>query len=491
MTKNKLISLILVIIMLSMVLVACQPESEGDSIVIYNWAEYIYKFEEDFQEFYYQKTGRTIDITYATFDTNETMLTRMMRGDSKVDVICPSEYAIQQLLEAEMLLPINYFTDPTYDNSHYMNMDIVNRVRDTFANLTINGNAVDITEYFVPYMYGTIGILYNSTAIDSELIQSAGWGALFNVDSQGNKLSDVLDNRIFMKDSIRDAYAATVCYLKDYGMLAGTPYDSLSITELINTVDSTLLEMTKQVLVDQKSILYGYEVDFGKNDLIMGNAYLDLAWSGDAMYAIEESWVVTDEETGDGYYMLDYYMPSTSNIWLDGWVIPKTAENVEQAKIFIDFLNSPYVASQNMIEIGYTSAVNPQYIVGDSQAGIEEDSEALTVLYETYNVYAPQYWQPEDDTDWTYDYKSTQDFLEYFFDDARRYPDISAEGLGVMRHFGENNNAVSIMWESVKSYGISAWALLGWTLLAGGVVVGIVCLVYFVAKRKKMYRIVE
>ncbi|UKI13622.1 MAG: hypothetical protein L6V85_05130 [Clostridiales bacterium] len=123
-----------------------------------------------------------------------------------------------------------------------------------------------------------------------------------------------------MKDSVRDVYAATVCYLKEEGKLDGTPYAALSIEQLINTVDNTLLKMCETVLLEQRKHIKGYEVDFGKDDMINKIAYVDLAWSGDAMYAIEESYnpdktfknLATGEETN---YLLDYFVPT---IEIDG-----------------------------------------------------------------------------------------------------------------------------------------------------------------------------
>ena len=95
---KKTFSLILALLMIVFTLCACQP-NQSDKLVIYNWADYIYDTDlEDFADYYFEQTGRTVDITYVTFDTNETMLTKIQQGDADVDVICPSEYAIQKLI---------------------------------------------------------------------------------------------------------------------------------------------------------------------------------------------------------------------------------------------------------------------------------------------------------------------------------------------------------------------------------------------------------
>ncbi len=483
---------------------ACKPEVT-DELVVYNWADYIYDYEDDFREYYRNLTGRNITVTYVTFDTNETMLTKILKGDSTVDVMCPSEYAIQKLCESDLLIPMYYFDEERYIDAESLNgyahngdmvdSAIVEKVRHSFEGLKAGETEVDITDYFVPYMYGTLGILYNKEYfeqlnITDEMMTEAGWGILFNDNGKGEPLSADLDNRILMKDSIRDSYAATIFYLRERGMLDGKRnsdgalYTDLPIGELINTVDDTVIELASQVLLQQKKFLYGYEVDFGKNDLIQGNAYVDLAWSGDALYAVEESW---DDDYGeDGGYTLGYFVPQNAgNIWFDGWVIPKTCKNMEQAKIFINFLNSPYVAAQNMLEIGYSSAL--------SKEAVKNDDDAMAALMEGYNVYAPEIWTPTDDdgreiplSEWEFDFADIDEFSEYFFDDLR-YPEVSADMFGVMKDFGENNSKVVAMWEEVRSSGISAWALLGWTALAVAAAAGIIALARYVGSRRKMY----
>ena len=115
---KRFVSVIAILLLCCLVLTAfaaCKQE-EVDHLVIYNWADYIFDQDlEEFEAYYEQVTGRKIETTYVTFDTNETMLTRLTRGDTNVDVVCPSEYAIQKLIELDMLLPMHYFDD---DNSN-------------------------------------------------------------------------------------------------------------------------------------------------------------------------------------------------------------------------------------------------------------------------------------------------------------------------------------------------------------------------------------
>ncbi len=533
----------------SVTFAACDNKtSQVDKLVVYNSADYIYDTNlTDFKEYYKEITGREIDVTYVTFDTNETMLTRITKGDSNVDVVCPSEYAIQKLLEGGHLVKLDYFNESNYTadmrsyggyvhNSDKIDQNIIAKIDEAFSNVKVAGEETPqkMTEYFVPYMYGTLGILYNKYAFaemgiyDYDTINKANWGILFNDDGEGNKLSDNLTGNILMKDSIRDSYAITLFYMQQSGKFGdlvspdGTRYQNMSPAELINVSEDEVLDICKQVLVEQKQELFGYEVDFGKDDLLKGNATVDLAWSGDAMYAVEESWndylcpecikkSGIDQGSGNnaeiicsvcggecGDYELSYYVPHTSgNIWFDGWVIPDTYDksHTDAIKLFINFLNTPYAAASNLVEIGYSAAVNPDVI--------RNDADARAVLAEAYAVNDDSWERLDEDGNplEEFDFDSWEEFEEYFFDYRNeidnsnwRYPflvngneteyDRSLNTLGVMRDFGENNKKVITMWNGARSTGVSALPLLGWTVLAVAVAVGIVALCEFIKRRK-------
>lgn len=547
---KKFLTVLLCVVLLFSVTVtfaACgDDDTPTDKLVVYNWADYIYDTNlTDFKAYYKSVTGNNIDITYVTFDTNETMLTKVMQGDAKVDVICPSEYAVQKLLENDMLAPLYYFDEEKYvgdmkiDKNLYThnasNVDghIIAKIGEGFGNVQISGktDTENMIDYIVPYMYGTLGILYNKYTFadlgiyDYDIMNKANWGILFNDNGEGKILSEKLTENILMKDSIRDSYAATIFYLRENGSLDGLTaadgraYTDLPIGELINAVDDQLLELCKKTLTKQKEQLFGYEVDFGKDDLLKGNAIVDLAWSGDAMYAVEESWddylcseclAKTGEDKEDeiicskcggecGDYELSYYVPhSAGNIWFDGWVVPKNYEksHLTAIKLFINFLNNPKVAAQNMLEIGYSSAVSPDIVRKDEGARAELAS-AYLVNDGSWDR-TDENGQPIEE----FDYDTWAEFEEYFFDyrdgidnSNWRYPFISAEDaesvndrsintLGVMRDYGANNKAVVTMWNYARSAGVTALPLLGWTVLAVALIVGIVALCEFIKHRK-------
>ena len=282
-----------------------------------------------------------------------------------------------------------------------------------------------MSDYFVPYMWGTLGILYNTDYV-TEADLEKGYGLLWN--EAGNP---DIDSKILMKDSIRDSYVAAVMYLKEEGRLPAG-YENIPVQKLINTVD------------EQADVLKGYEVDFGKAQMTSERAYVDLAWSGDALWAMEDA---------DN---LNYFVPeSGGNVWFDGWCLLKSSQNPSAAYMFIEYLCRPDIAMRNAMAIGYTSGV--------SKAALMADEDAISILTEN-----------------EYD-------VEEYFGDELRYPEISADNLGVMKDFGANNSATIEMWERVKSSKQnSMWIL--WVAIAA-VVGGLIAFgaYYFMNNRSRQF----
>ncbi len=478
------VTLLTLIVLLLPLLAACDPSggdattpSGGDTLVIYNWEDYIDGGDremgrapilDDFAAYYQSKTGRTLHITYTTFDTNETMLTKVLKGDAPVDLICPSEYAIEKLLTAGLLQNQKQLYDslkPQLDeygikldgmsslgSDGNIEPDVMSVIKSQFGEVKSGDQTLDMTEYMVPYMWGTLGILYNKNVISQEDLDTYGWGVLWN-----EQQSDVLENKILMKDSVRDTYAAALFYMYEYDLLPDKYADIASAQDIINITDDDMLEAAEAILTEQREHISGYEVDFGKDDMLNEVVYADFAWSGDALWAIEESY---DEETDD--YYLGYYCPTGvnektgkqrfSNIWYDGWVIPTTVKNSLAAMMFIDYMCRPQSAIRNSIEIGYTCAVAKNLLSSDAavRAYIEEQE---------------------------YD-------IDEYFDDIGRYPEIN-ESLGVMRDFGARNDALVNMWQRAKAGSAVNLSL----LIIIAVIVGVVLLAlaaYFIAQALKL-----
>ena len=476
--KKRISSLIVLVLVLCAIalptLTACnngsKGESGGDKLVIYNWEDYIDSeideetgktLLDEFADYYKEKTGRPLKITYTTFDTNETMMTKVLKGDANVDLICPSEYAIEKLLTANCLLNHNDIKaeiqgDLTKYGISLDNMsslragwgniepEVMDKIKEMFGNVkSQDGKSHDMTEYMVPYMYGTLGILYNTSVVSLEELEKYGWGVLWNVQKNPK-----LENKILMKDSVRDTYAAAIFYMYEYNLLP-EKYKDYTVQQLINCTDDEIVAAAEKALTEQREHISGYEVDFGKDDMINEIVYADFAWSGDALWAIEEGGY--NEETGE--YQLGYYVPPiASNIWYDGWCIPTSVNNKLAAMMFIDYMCRPMSSVRNSVAIGYTSATGKDVL--------QADEDVLAYLEDC-----------EYDTD------------EYFADEGR-YPVIN-DTLGVMRDFGKRNDVVVNMWQRAKSgngVDVNLWYIIA-------AIVGVIAVVvggYFAAQAIKL-----
>jgi spermidine/putrescine transport system substrate-binding protein len=242
-----------------------------------------------------------------------------------------------------------------------------------------------------------------------------------------------------------------------------------------NDTSNKNIEKVGVLLSEMKNNIYCFEVDSGKTDIVSGKIDANLAWSGDAVYAMD----LAEEEDGKE---LAFVIPEEgSTIWFDGWVMPKGA-NVPLAQDFVDFLCRPEIAVMNMDYIGYTSA-----IAGDA----------------IFNLVCDNY----EDENGKYEYD-----LSYFFNgtlseekyvDGRvivrtdtlgrqlttQYPSPDeAARCGIMEDFGEKNHAVLEMWSIVKSNNISAFSYVMMAVLAVMAVLMIVSAVRRKAKKRRMRR---
>ncbi len=408
---------------------ACyNKESREEILKVYNWADYIdEQVLMDFPKWYEQQTGKKIRIIYQTFDINEIMLTKIERGHEDFDVVCPSEYIIERMLKKDLLQPI----DTNFAGENYLNNQSP-YIRQQLDELS-SGNK-RASRYAVGYMWGTAGILYNKKYVTPE--EASTWESLWNSKFKG---------KLLMKDSYRDAYGTALIYANRKQLLQG----ELKVKDLMNNYSPEAIRQVEDNLKSMKPNIAGWEADFGKEMMTKGKAYLNMTWSGDAVWAIDEAQAVGVD--------LGYEVPREgSNVWYDGWVIPKYAKNPEAARYFINYLCQPEVAIANMEATGYVSAVaTPEVLEAQTDPEIKE----------AYN-------------------------LAYFFGpEARRvhinpiqYPDSSVVARCAMIHdSGEHTEAVLEMWSHVKGDN-----------LGGGVVIIILAtvgafVVYAVSKRIKRY----
>mgnify|MGYP003096332356 FL=1 len=272
--------------------------ANSNSLVVYNWGEYI---DPDILDQFEEETG--ISIIYDEFETNEIMYPKVETGAVVYDVICPSDYMIQKMIENDLLEPLDYDKIPNISN---IDPDYLKS-----AEQFDPGN-----RYCVPYCWGTVGILYNKTMVH-ETVDS--WDILWD-----EKYKD----EILMQDSVRDAFAVA---LKRLGYS-------------LNSTDSTELQEVADSLKEQKPLVQAYVVDQVRDKMIGNEAALGVIYSGEAIY--------TQRENPD----LEYVIPKEgSNVWIDGWVIPKNAHHKENALKFLDFLCRPDIALKNFEYITYST----------------------------------------------------------------------------------------------------------------------------------------
>ena len=373
-------------------------EPRGKVLKIYNWADYIGEgVLEDFQAYYKEQTGEDIRIVYQTFDINEIMLTKIEKGHEDFDVVCPSEYIIERMLRKDLLLPI----DTVFAHSpDYMN-NVSPYIREQIAKLSQPGCPAN--QYAVCYMWGTAGILYNKAFVTEQEVDS--WECLWDKKYAG---------KILMKDAYRDAYGTAIIYSHAKELEEG----KVTVEQLMNDYSPEAMAIVEKYLKAMKPNIAGWEADFGKEMMTKNKAWINMTWSGDAMWAIEEAEAVGVD--------LDYVVPKEgSNIWYDGWVIPKYARNPQAASYFINFMCRPDIAIRNMDACGYVSSV------ASSEIMEEKIDTTLTYYFDLSYFFGPG-----------------ADSIQI---NRIQYPDRSVvERCAMIRDFGDKTKEVLEIWSRIK-----------------------------------------
>ena len=341
----------LILAALSAVLLSCGGNRE-QILKVYNWSDYIDESVlSDFEEWYKAQTGEDITVVYQTFDVNETMLSKIEKGHEDYDVVCPSDYIIERMLNDGLILPLDFASIPQEIN--YIALNRSPFMQQMFHNIN---PAIDANDYSVPYMWGTTGILYNTEEVTAD--EASTWDVIRNPKFAG---------RILIKDAPRDVYGPVLIYLKQKELNEGT----VTLEDLMRDSSDESIAAVEAYLKQVKDGVLGWEADFGKEQMTKGRGVISLNWSGDAVWARDEA-----AEVG---VSLDYIVPEEgSTVWFDGWVIPKYAKNVKAATYFIDFMCRPDIAIRNMEETGYVSA-NGAIEVLESQ--IDEELDPIDVSY--------------------------------------------------------------------------------------------------------------
>lgn len=410
---------------------ACS-EDRSQVLKVYNWSTYIDESViPEFEQWYEEQTGEPIKVIYQTFDVNETMLSKIEKGHEDFDVVCPSDYIIERMLAKDLLLPIERDFGTT---ENYIDENLSPYIKSCFANM--NGSGKDANDYSVGYMWGTTGILYNAAYVNEQ--EALTWDILRNP-----KFAD----KIFVKDSPRDVYSQIVTYTRRNELKEG----SVSLDELMYYRGDEDIEAVEAFMKEAKELVAGWEADFGKEQMIKERGWVNLTWSGDAVWAIEEG-----QEVGVD---LRYVCPEEGfTVWFDGWVIPRYAQNTKAARYWINFMSRPDIVIRNVEVTGYVSA-----------------SSAPEVL----DAFTDECFEPID--------------LSYFFGDEAvsvpanpvLYPDRSDIERSTMEHdWGENTDKLIQMWSRVKGSNANSNTY----IVIAACVLAIVAIIAFRSKKKKRSR---
>ncbi|MCM1200649.1 MAG: ABC transporter substrate-binding protein [Bacteroides fragilis] len=297
MKKRKAVFFITIVMFL---IAGCGSGQDDENVVIvYNWGEYI---DPDMLELFEAETG--IHVIYDEFETNETMFPKVEAGAAEYDVVCPSDYMIDKMIQNDLLMELDFDRLPNARNN-------------IGAQYWQQAEGFDPgNKYAVPYCWGTVGILYNKTMVDEPI---TSWKQLWD-----EKYRD----EILMQDSVRDAFMVAE---KLYGYS-------------MNTLDSAELLAVRDSLIEQKPLVQAYVIDQVRDKMIGNEAAIGVIYSGEAIY--------TQYENDD----LEYVIPEEgTNVWIDSWVILKDAPHQENAEKFIDFMCRGDVALKNFEYITYST----------------------------------------------------------------------------------------------------------------------------------------
>ena len=347
---------ILIALALVFALAGCS-EDRSQILKVYNWADYIDEdLLEEFEQWYEEETGEHVEIIYQTFDINETMLSKIELGHEDYDVVCPSDYIIERMLKNDLLLPL----DRNFGDTEDYISNVAPYISDKLGQIEENGR--NARDYSVGYMWGTVGLIYNPKYIAEEHVNS--WDVLRNPAYSG---------KVLMKDAFRDVYTAFLVALNKEAIDAGEK----SLETLTYDTSEESIALVEEYLNSFRDGVCGWEADFGKEQMTKELAWINLSWSGDAQWAIDEAAEIGME--------LRYNIPETGSvIWFDGWVIPKYAKNVKAANYFINFMCKPENALRNMDMTGYVSAIG-----GDMILESMSDPESYEPLDASY-FFGPQ-----------------------------------------------------------------------------------------------------
>ena len=327
---KRILSLSLVVLLLlpfCLTFTSC-GEGGGETVTlyVYNWGEYMsdgsegtLDVNEMFEEWYYETYGVKVQVNYSTYSSNESMYAKLSSGSVNYDVIVPSDYMIERMIAEDMLAELNYDNIPHISNIH----------ADFFGEEAEFDYYDPDNKYAVPYMYGMIGIIYNTTMVDENDPHLGSWELMWDGEHHAGN--------ILQFNNSRDAFGTAQYFL-------GLDVNSTSEAEWRQALNK---------LKEQKPILQGYVMDEIFNKMENGSAAIAAYYAGDflSMYENNED--------------LEFFYPAEgTNLYVDAMCIPKSSQNKEIAERYIDFMltEAPAVANAE-----YTYYASPNKAVRDNE----------------------------------------------------------------------------------------------------------------------------
>lgn len=275
------------------------------TINVYNWGQYISDGSDgyiDVNAAFTEATG--IAVNYMTFDTNESLYTKLKTGGSSYDIIIPSDYMVARLIEEDMLLPLNFDNIPNYQY-----------IDEAFKNTEYDPE----NTYSVPYTWGTVGVIYNTKYVTEEV---TSWDILWNEDYSG---------KILMFDNPRDAFGIA----------------QFMLGQDINTESESDLTAAADLLKKQKPFVQAYVMDQIFTAMEREEAWIAPYYAGDYLLMADENENLAFCFPEEGF-----------NVFIDAICIPKTCTNKEAAEAYINFLCSPEISGQNLDYLGYSTPIS-------------------------------------------------------------------------------------------------------------------------------------
>ncbi len=466
MKKKQLASTLLALAFVTPALLSLSGCASDQTVTlrVYNWEEYIdeggegsyeYDYEinedgsapsmiDDFETWYEEEYHKKVNVEYSTFGTNEDLYNQLKLGD-KYDLVCPSEYMIMKLAAEGMIQPL-CFNENDEHNYYLSNLSPFIREKFDAGKMQVMGEAEpqSWSKYAAGYMWGVTGLVYNPEQVKEQDL-SKGWSLI---------LDPAYKNKVTTKDNVRDSYfvGLGILYRKELldlkaknesGELSDAEY-AVAVTEIMNRTDEESVDGARDVLMKMKENIFGFETDTGKSDMVKGTISLNFAWSGDAVYAMDQA-----EEEG---VSLGFSIPEEcANLFFDGWVMPKDDkrdQDTEQAALaFINYLSRPDNAVRNSYYIGYTSVIAGRKMFEYVSDTYSAEDETNAVPYDVSYFFGQDAVIFADE-----EQLSRQLYAQY-------PPAEAVKRCAVMNYYGEKEEAINELWTQVKGERLDAWAI--------------------------------